>query len=863
MQGTPFHAYLFARRLGGLVKSEALFSVYASSCIDIYPYQIAAARFAMRSRYIKGCILCDEGSLGKTYEALLVAAQYWYEGRDRLLLILPLNLINQWTAKIEDSFTLPYTVWNNEKVGNEIPESDGIIITTYDFAVKQAETIASKTWDMVIFDEADTLFKPDNKTVKALKNAVGDSFKLLLTPTPITMSVMDIYGLIHFMDETVLPDADDFYKRYFRKPQNYHELTSWVSQYAFRTLKSQVSEYVNFTERVPVTIDYSLTTAEKELYAKVEAYLALSSKAAYPSMDSYELTLMYYHILSSSPKAFCKTVDGAISRLDEGKERTQLLEIRTAAENITESGKMKALHTALESCSKMLKRLKLPRKAIVFTNNLTTRNLLAEWLGNKGYPIITSREQGYIERFRNEPIAVLIATDTIAKGLDMEFCPVVINYDLLYNAVEMEQRINRCHRQGQTSDVIVVNMLSKDNLSDVRILELINKRTLQFDGIFGMSDEIVGNFDVPIDEVLSQIRKADEIQQAFTANLSTNEEINRPVVTNAEDTLFTTFTKTIADKVAVTPRYISETAADINIELWELVKRFFAERDDYVIDDTAKTITLTTETAPRLLYYWSGKQSRQYTGKKMYSMAQGFKPRHGRISLTSILGTSVLKATACADSGEITVDTNIQPCEIGLYEVSISFNREWLASYDVLVGITDKGEHLADEQCREILKLPTLSYTEEDKPVENWLRGATGGNSKPHQLDYLVSKDKQVERYLSENDTAQSEEIERIKLRAMRKKTALEHSLDDLKVQIKTARQELSANSGDRLKEYAVEKELKELEKQLRAKEQTLFFEQMKIDVAAEEEIEAISAKTRYDARVTKHFIVKVVGKSG
>jgi len=857
MSSTPFHAYVTARRLAGLAKSEALISVFASSSIGVYPYQIAAARFAMRSMYIKGCILCDEGSLGKTYEALLVAAQRWYEGKDRLLLVLPINLVGQWTSKLEDSFTLPYTLWNS---GDEIPESDGIIITTYDFAVRNAEVIGSKTWDMIIFDEADVLFKPENKTVSALKAATVGAFKLLLTPTPITMSVMDIYGLIHFIDETVLPEADDFYKRYFRKPENYTELTSWVSQFAFRTLKSQVSQYVNFTERLPITIDYDLTPAERVLYAKVEAYLALSKKSAYPNMDSYELNLMYYHILSSSPKAFCKTVDQAISRLDEGNEKTQLEEIKTIAAGITESGKMIALQTVLQSCSAMQKRLKLPRKAIVFTNNLTTRDLLADWLGSKGYPILTSREQDYIERFRNEPVAVLIATDTAAKGLDMEFCPAVINYDLLYNAVEMEQRISRCHRQGQTSDVIVVNLLSKENLSDVRILELINKRTLQFDGIFGMSDDIMGNFDMAIEEVLEQVRKPAEIQQAFDTNLATHENENILHISHAEDTLFTTFTKSIADKITVTPQYIADMTAEINADLWDLVKILFAEIEEYEIDDSAKTITLIAEESPVLFRHWVGKSSRPYKGLKKYGMGQNFKPHHGKITLTSVVGRTTLAEVACADNGTIAVDANIEPCEIGLYEVIIISNRTRLASYDVLIGITNKGEMLSEEQCREILDLPVLSCIEEGDKTAYWLRSVTGESGRGSQLDYHAPKNELIERYDNESNTERAEEVERIKLRAMRKKTALEHSLDDLRGQIKTAKQGLSTNAGDRLKVYAVEKGLKELEKQLRVSEQNLFFEQMRADVAAEEEIEALTAKTRYEARSKRHFVVKIIG---
>lgn len=74
---------------------------------------------------------------------------------------------------------------------------------------------------------------------------------------------MDIYGLIHFIDESILPDADWFYKRYFRKPENYPELTSWVSQFCFRTLKSQTTEYVNFSRRLPITVDYPLLQEEK------------------------------------------------------------------------------------------------------------------------------------------------------------------------------------------------------------------------------------------------------------------------------------------------------------------------------------------------------------------------------------------------------------------------------------------------------------------------------------------------------------------------------------------------------------------------------------------------------------------------
>ena len=127
---------------------------------------------------------------------------------------------------------------------------------------------------------------------------------------------MDIYGLIHFIDESVLPDPQWFYKRYFRRPENYHELTEWVSQFCFRTLKCQTTDYVNFSRRIPITVNYNLSKEEKLIYALVAAYLKSDDKVAYPKMEEYTLNLLFYNRLSSSPRAFSNLLEGRL------KERT-------------------------------------------------------------------------------------------------------------------------------------------------------------------------------------------------------------------------------------------------------------------------------------------------------------------------------------------------------------------------------------------------------------------------------------------------------------------------------------------------------------------------------------------------------------
>ncbi len=690
---TEFAAMVEARRLASFRDDDNLLAVYASSKIKVLPYQIAAARFALRSTLLKGCILCDEGSLGKTYEALLVLAQRWYEGKKHILVVLPQNLMSQWQQKLDEEFTLPVIKWaeyNNE--------SKGICLVTYDDVVREAEKFKAIRWDLAVFDEADVLFKPDNKSVITLKEAVGDAFKLLLTPTPITISIMDIYGLIHFIDESVLPDPDSFYRRYFRKPENYPELSNWVSQFAFRTLKRRASQYVNFTKRLPVVLNYTPKDDEKKIFDLTEKYLNLAEKQAYPQMDNYQLTLMFYHILASSPQAFANMLSAPIERASSD-ERIILQTMQKMALEIPVSAKMDALLKALKTTFAHLKSRKEVQKNIIFVDNLTTLSVLSELL-KEHYSIIKHTDDNALNIFREDKnIQILITNDATAKGLDIEYCPVVVNYDLLYNAVEMEQRICRCHRQGQQSDVLVINLLSQESMSDVRILELINKRTLQFQGVFGMSDDIVGYFDETLEAVLQKRRTLPDIQRDFAQNLEINKDANAQVVSDAESVLFTTFTKDVAEKIQVSPQYIQEQAEFLNRDLWEVVKFYFEKHHpQYIIDDINQTLTLPDDCEqPHMFYSWTGTRNTLYTGKRQYGMAKDFKPASGRITLTSILAKGIFSEIECATEAEINLEIGTEPCQISMYNVELRRKGKFLKCYDVLTGKTRDGKILTQE----------------------------------------------------------------------------------------------------------------------------------------------------------------------
>ena len=828
---TPFAAFEQIRRLACFTYDKNLIPVFASANIKILPYQIAAARFALRSNLINGCILCDEGSLGKTYEALLIVAQRWYEGKDRILIVLPQNLMEQWQNKLFEEFSLPITDWK------EVAKKEqGISLITYEEAVKNAEILQTINWDLAVFDEADFLFKPENKAVKALKNMVGNAFKLLLTPTPITLSIMDIYGLIHFIDESVLPDADDFYKRYFRKPENYPELSSWVSKFAFRTLKSQASQYVNFTNRLPVVINYTPQNEEKKLYELTEKYLSIPNKTAYPQMDNYQLSLQFFHTLSSSTQAFSSMLKAPIERAT-GEEQAVLRTMRDLADNISETAKMAELLKALKTTFAHLKSRRETQKAIIFVDNLTTVSVLAQLLATKGYSVIKHTDENALKLFREDKkLQILICNDSVAKGLDIEYCPVVINYDLLYNAVEMEQRICRCHRQGQQSDVLVINLLSKENLSDIRILELINKRTLQFDGIFGMSDDIVGNFNNSLNDILERRRTIDNILADFSTHLAENWQKNEEIVTNAESVLFTTFTKDIAEKVTISPKYIEEQAELLNADLWEAVKFYFQEYfPQYVIDEDAKTISLPDEyPLPHLFYYNSGSRNVPYTGKRIYGMDKDFKPAANKMTLISPLLKGIFSNIECYEEGKIKLAEEVESCEITFYIATLYAGKRILRYFNVLSGKTESGRLLNEEECRKILNLPIKNYEESGRKSPYMFKYA----DKESELEASVENELKLA-YLKEMNQTFEEDIDIVKIRANQEKARLEKKLEGLREQVKSIKENLS-KATDRLAELKIKRELNALDKELKQKEEGLFLEQMQIEVDTENQINSM-----------------------
>jgi ERCC4-related helicase len=236
-------------------------------------------------------------------------------------------------------------------------------------------------------------------------------------------------------------------------------------------------------------------------------------------------------------------------------EISELRHFKALATNIRENAKGTALLTALDKAFDELGRLGAAKKAIIFTESKRTQEYLlsllaetsygeeivlfngtntdarakavyAEWMTrNAGTDRITGSKSAdtraaLVEHFK-ERGTVMIATEAGAEGINLQFCSLVINYDLPWNPQRIEQRIGRCHRYGQKFDVVVVNFVDRSNEADARVYELLDQKFQLFDGVFGASDEVLGaigsgvDFERRIAEIYQNCRDADAIKASF------------------------------------------------------------------------------------------------------------------------------------------------------------------------------------------------------------------------------------------------------------------------------------------------------------------------------------------------------------
>ena len=867
---TPFQAFYTALKLNSLSEEDALMPVFSEGNIKVYPYQVAAALFAMRNPYHKGVILCDEAGMGKSHEAMLIASELWYEGKTKILIAIPTgDLLMQWAELIKEKYTIPFCIAQS----GDITDFDGIVLATNDHLVQNISDFDKINWDVVIFEEANVLssvYQDENifrgaagsKQAKILKEFSKNIFKILLTGTPIEKNIMDLYGLIYFIDEDLLPDADTYMKRYLRRPENYPELAEKVSRYCFRTLRSQAKRYAKIPERKHITLEYEGSEDEKKLCELINLYIEKPDKKAFPKMDKYDLALMLSGTAASSSAAITQSLQNIIKRLEQMSDaQTECEEFKvmlTAARQIKFDTKAKMLTDALEKFFPYMLKNGANKKAVVFTESIETQKYLHNILEKKYKTLAYNGAADYelLKRFKTDG-EILISTDIGAKGYNLEEASLVVNYDLLYNTLKMEQRIDRVHRIGQQNDCIVLSFINKENFADVRKLELVSKRYILTDGVFGVSDSVIGGFATDLDKAIKQLnmRTKTQVEKDYQKTLAKNEPDNKELVESAEDILFTTFTKEMAEKIKITPQYAEEKSKEINADLWELVKYYFEkynlEHGDckFEIDEEKKTVTATDyKTLPHLFYYPTNNGNRAYTALKQFK----------NISLLSPLAKGLMFNTECSDSGTIIVDSDElkKECSVSLYMVTIYRGKKQIKSYPLLAGKDSDGNILKSDECEKIFSLPIKEYTQNGRPTPYWLKDSEWQT----ELNPLVDLEECERREQEKLSPMQQEEVAKIKQSAVIKKNKLNHTLDDLSAQLKELIAEKESVKSDRLKLLTVDRKISLLNNDISKKKEGLFFDEMRIDVETEKKINEFLDREEITANAVRQFVVNIKG---
>lgn len=420
--------------------------------IDINPHQVEAFTFALSSLELGGAILADEVGLGKTIEAGLVIKYLLCSGKNKILLIMPSNLRKQWQVELEEKFDIDSLIVDSsnwEDYLAKVKSKQAVIIVSYHFASKRKTEFGKIAWDFCVFDEAHRLrnvYKNGSKMANSLYELTKGIPKILLTATPMQNTLLDIYGLVQFIDDRVFYSKQIFSERYLRG-EDYNDLKAYLEPVVQRTLRKEVAEYIQFSERKEMTIDFELSPMEIELYVMINNYLKKEILYALPNSHRTLITSVIRKLLASSSMAVAETFKVLKGRLETLKETTrtesadesidfflsffdddeietdddskqdelytrekvnefiqheidEVTAIINKAESIKRNAKMTALKQAVETAFAFQDEAGIKQRIVVFTESIRTQQYMFEELSHAGY-------KGQILKFNgstNDPV---------------------------------------------------------------------------------------------------------------------------------------------------------------------------------------------------------------------------------------------------------------------------------------------------------------------------------------------------------------------------------------------------------------------------------------------------------------------------
>lgn len=967
---TPYHAKYLAHELTKRLSAdnaEKLSQSLFNATVDLNPHQIEAALFAFRSPLARGAILADEVGLGKTIEAGLIISQLWAERKRKILCILPAALRKQWNRELVEKFFIDSLILESksyreiQKTGLSSPflQENKVVICSYQFARSKGAEVQAVPWDLVVVDEAHRLrnvYKKSNKIARAIRDAIGSRPKVLLTATPLQNSLMELFGLVSFIDPHVFGNEESFREQFAKRAESLtaaqnQNLRSRIGHLCQRTLRRQVIEYIRYTKRISITQDFTPTNAELQLYNAVSTYLQKPELFSLPKSQRTLITLILRKILASSSFAIAATLGTMIGRLeamqqkatkekvdgevtevvgedyeqadelqdewdeDDGNAVTgtdqqtltdeekgklalksimnevhELREYKGLAESIGSNAKGDALLVALKAGFAKAVDLGAPRKALIFTESRRTQAYLKGLLEANGYAaqIITfngtntdpeskriykewrQRHDGQesvtgsptadmrsalIEEFQ-ERASIMIATESAAEGVNLQFCNLVVNYDLPWNPQRIEQRIGRCHRYGQEHDVVVINFLNRSNEADQRVFDLLDQKFKLFDGVFGASDEVLGalesgvDFEKRIAEIYQTCRTPNEIHAAFDKLQQELDEQIQSAMRDARTKLLENFDDEVHRKLRVRSEATKAHLDRYGEWLWRLVRYELADSAHFDTDGCRFTLHRLPAGVPeagvalgsyRLISDKANESEAHLRAGHPLAEAIIAKAKH------RTLGVREVVFDYDQYQGVLGLIRNLRGQTGWLRLVVVSVSALETEDHLLWCGFTDSGPILDQETCGKLFLVPAHEGAETVVPAD--AEQGLGERLEAEKQGVLNDAMLRNQRYFDA-------EMLKLDLWAEDVKDNLEREIKELGKEIELAKRE-ARQGTDLTAKLGLHKRVKDLEKSRTNKRKTLFEAQDKIDAEKDRLIGEIEAQLQQRITMEEVFTVR------
>ncbi|MBF0121642.1 MAG: DEAD/DEAH box helicase [Desulfobacterales bacterium] len=472
---------------------DNLICLFGLKGVRSFWYQEETAKKVLK--YFRGrALLADEVGLGKTVEALMVFKEYLQRGMVKSALILtPTPLVSQWKEEIKTKFDLDILSTDDPDYKTKGDEfwNTSFILASINLAKskKNYEKVIQREYDMVIVDEAHHL---KNKTTLNWKliNDLKKRYLLLLTATPVENNLIELYNLITLLKPGQLKTESAFKEEFMTRgdptdPQNQEKLKELLGQVMIRNTRALAK--IDIPPRFAQTIKVETTKNEKELYDRVTSFIIdISQKKGTANR------LLLKNLLEeagSSPKAVSLTLERMLIKRDFNLEQEQEIHaINNLCRTMNDTSKNKLLLKVIRSS---------PGKIIIFVKYIGTMDYISEFLSWENIPyalfhgqMSNAEKDRQINDFKDKK-DVLLTTEIGGEGRNLQFCHQMINYDLPWNPMKIEQRIGRIHRIGQEKEVNIYNFCASGSAEDY-ILEILDKKINMFEMVIGEIDMIMG-----------------------------------------------------------------------------------------------------------------------------------------------------------------------------------------------------------------------------------------------------------------------------------------------------------------------------------------------------------------------------------